>query len=422
MDKADLEALDKSENERLAEIGKKYERDQLPVFSHFKDKIVKQTLGMGNQVFMSGFYRDMLPATVPFSDRVFVQICNSCECSKAPNLLMPYLERGLIVPVLNNDFALYRPDFIDAITQFPFISAAEFFEIRKFELKRESKMALASQREIEAIERKCYNSSKNFPNISNELERTLASIFNDLQPFYSSDIDILLNLMEGLDKKNASEINRIYDLSSIIGAFRTSQVLPFTPQVLVKPSTLKAIPREYKGITFDSCSLEDEIMTGLKISYNPSVGLEQYLDIIAERKSSIRKIVRSLTEQVNSKNDSSLKNLKAELERINSEVESLRTSKKLQTIDIRTNFVTQNTTSLVAGLVTSASMGIGGLGVINCGLNATTKKKGNASAKNAIGFHNGTFFDSSYERVLAKTLSTDIRVIQIWEIRNKLGT
>jgi hypothetical protein len=430
VDRGFLKKLDESEQSRLEELEKFSKEEKLGSISLFKSDIVAKTLEKGKQVLVTGFNADILPNTIPFSERVFVEVCPTCKCVKSPSLLTPYLERDLVVPVLDSNYADYTPSFIESILGFPHVSAMEYYDVRKLLLEQTS-MSLVSRKEVTIIEEKCDQFMRNFP--ENSFEGRLAStILANMLPVYTSDMELLLQLIKAMEKRDTKSLSTLYDVSTVVGKFRCSQVFPFIPQVKVGQfEDLKMIPQNYRGLAFDYSDIRDTIMAGLKIAYDTSVPLETYLDIVSERKSKIKEAVRNIIGKAEPEKATFLSNLRIELEHINHEVEALKSSKKGLLIDLITNFVIQNKGSILAGLITSASLGLMGLGFVGCGAGAAsgmatkvlTRKAGISIPKEAgrLAGQISTVFEPFYESMLAATLSIDKQAIQVWQIRKKLG-
>lgn len=430
MDRAFLKKLDESEQSRLEEIVNASTEGKLGSISLFKSDIVTKTLKKGKQVLVSGFDANILPNTIPFSDRVFVEICPTCKCVKSPSLLTPYLERDLVVPILDSKYVDYTQNFIESILGYPHISMIEYYEIRKLLLEQTS-IPLISRKEVAGIEQRCTQFSRSLGEGS-LAARQAETIFWNMQPVYVSDMEFLLELIKAMEKRDIEALNRLFDVSSVVGKARCSQVFSFIPQVRVgELENLKMIPKNYRGLTFESSSIRDSIMAGIKIAYDTSIPLETYLDIVSERKSKITEIVRNIVSKAEPERTTFFSNLRVQLEHINHEVETLKLSKKGLLINLITNFVTQNKGSILAGLITSASLGLIGLGFVSCGAGAAsgiatkflTRKAGISIPKEADRLTGkiSTVFEPYYECMLAKTLSTDLQAIQVWQIRKRLS-
>jgi hypothetical protein len=193
---------------------------------------------------------------------------------------------------------------------------------------------------------------------------------------------------------------------------------------------LDLIPPEFGDLAFEVPDVKESIMKGLKISYDASIPLETYLDIICERKSAIKGIVEKIMVAAEPEKETFLSNLRAEIEKINQEVEGINSSRKRIIFDLSTNFAVQNKGSIVAGLITAATLGTMGLGFIGCGagvvLGIGTKlvsKRADISIPeeaDTIRRQLRAFIEPSYEQLMAKTLSSNVQAIQLWRIKKRL--
>ena len=240
-----------------------------------------------------------------------------------------------------------------------------------------------------------------------------------------------MELIQTISKRELGHFYELDRLCTLTAILRCSQAFSFIPQVKMEElSVLQSIPSEYRGVHFDVADVRDTIMNGLKISYNPSIPIESYLDIVVERKKKIREIVNKIMAQEDINNENYFSDLRAELERVNAEVRSLNKSAKGQMVDLITNFAIQNKGSIVAGLVTAASMGLMGFGVVSCGagigsslLTTVVSKKAEIKVPkeaSLIGGKINTILEPYCESILAHSLSKDITAIQVWQLRKKL--
>jgi len=430
MDKVFFTKLETSERARLKKAFRDASKEDLHITTFFKSDDVRKTLEKGSQPFIVGFNEDILPNIIPFGDRVLIEVCPKCRCVKHPNLLKPYLERQLVIPVFACSYTFYPSEFLESIQGYPYISYPEFCGIRNFAIRR-SITQLLSITKVDAIKKRCQKLVKRLSQTYKGIFDRVDTVFYNLEPFLSSDLQVLLDLMTSLEKKNIKGIDRIFHISHIVSAFRNGQVFSLIPQIeITQLDCLDLIPPEFGELAFNVLDVKDSIMKGLKISYDASIPLETYLDIISERKSAIREIVKKIITEAKPEKETFLSNLRTEIERINQEVESIKSSKKRIIFDFSTNFALQNKGSIVAGLITAASLGTMGLGFIGCGAGLVSgiatkvlSKKADISIPEeakTIGKQLSTYIKPNYEKLMAKALSSNIQAIQLWHIRKRL--
>jgi len=432
VDKAFLEKLEASEEARLHEAFQDSSKKDSSITTFFKSDDVRKTLEKGSQAFICGFNEELLPSIIPFSDRVLVEVCPKCKCVKRPDLLKPYLERQLVIPVLGDSYTNYPPEFVESIQGYPYVSYPEFYDIRSFAIRR-GLAQLLSEAEVEGIRNACDQLMKHLP--SNYIERSqdaVDTVFCNLQPYLSSDLHPLLNLVESLKKKDLNDVDRIFHISHIVSAFRSGQVFSLIPQMRIRQlNYLDLTPLEFGELASEVPDVKASIMSGLRISYDTSIPLETYLDIICERKSAIRGIVEKIIIAAKPEKETFLSDLRVEIEKINQEVEKITSSRKRIVFDFLTNFAVQNKGSIVAGLITAAGLGTMGLGLVGCGAGlvsgiatkAISKKADISIPKeaSAIGKQLYKYIEPNYEELMAKTLSSNVQAIQLWHIKKRLS-
>jgi hypothetical protein len=429
-----LQHLDLSESTRVDEKIEEIRKERNPkVTSLFKSEIVAKALEKGNQSVINGF-SEILPNIVPFSDHVFVQICPHCKCTKAPQLLLPYLKRDMVIPVLGVPYSEYPKEFAETVLSFPHVSFQEYSEGRNYVLRQRNQRLMPSE-EISSIERKCQLFvDRQFSN-KDEIQwwhEHVTTIFANMEPFFYPDNEILRNLSTFLKEKSLQKIDHVFQLSCIVNIFRDSQVFSLVPQIEIEQvDELKLVSQYEDGeLNFDVTDIKNSIMGGLKLSYNPKLPIEPYLDFVSERKSRIVSIVENIIHAAHPENRAFLTNLQAEIEKINYEVEKLQGSTRAKTVDLVTNFAMQNK-SIIAGLITAASMGIGGLGLIGCGAGIASGLTAKVLSKKAnivvpkeaytLAGRFATFVEPRYEKLLASAFSSDIVPVQVWQIRKRLN-
>jgi hypothetical protein len=430
MDKAYLEKLDASEISRFDEIWNS-EPEHLDVF--FKYKTVSEALKKGNQASIDGFDTKILPNTIPFSDKTFVQICTGCSCVNSPELIMPYLERELVIPILNGWYENYPTKFIESILRYPHVSKVEYLGVRNLILSKTAK--LLSQKRVDSIRDDCLkivNTLSVSKDRQNFYGSEVVTFFSNIQPAQTCDREITYALLDSLKKNNFEEFNNISMLSHEIEAVRNIKAFSFMPQVEL--STLqslkiqKPLNNQLDILPYD---VRDSIMNGLEIAYNPQIPLETYIDIVSERKTKISGIVNKIVDKANPDKTSFLSNLQTELEYINEQVRTLESSTGKLTVNFITNFALQNKGSIVACILIGASASMLGLDIASSTAGAASAAALTKAVSHKVKLSvpkEATVLKTKlcnkiepyYEQLLAKSLSIDIDAVQVWRIKSKL--
>ena len=277
-DKSYLEKLDLSEaarvNEQVTQIEKQGTTD---VSSIFKNKIVARALEKGNQSLLNGF-NEILPNIIPFSEHTFVHICPTCKCSKSPKLLLPYLERDLVIPVLGIPYPSYPTNFAETILSFPHISFHEYTEARKTVLKQR-KEKLMSVSEVSSSERKCrsyVNSQFKNKTENRWWNEEIETFFANLEPYFYPDCNTINRLSEFLERKKFQKVDDTFKLGFLINMFRDSQAFSLVPQIGINQVDQLKMYSEFENgeLNFDVTDIKSSIMSGLKLSYNPELPID----------------------------------------------------------------------------------------------------------------------------------------------------
>ena len=430
-----MEKLDYSEQTRTEEKTREIRKDiSLSVLSIFKNSSVAKAFERPNQFIIQGFDREILPNMVPFSDKIVAEICPTCSCTRSPNLLLPYLERKLVIPVLGASYSFYPPNFIEAIYGYPHLSAEEFHAARELAWGRTSAQLFSKNQSLSLIKQYWGLAKKNRIAYEGYEEGTsdIGTVLTNMQPFLHEDNGIIEELDETLRKRDQSKFQKILYLSYLIRGLRTSQVFNLIPQL--KISQLESLEslryhEEYGETGFEVADARDSIMKGLRLSYDPSVPLETYLDIVCERKQKIRSIVNDILDKAKMPKETFLSNLQKEIEQMNEEVNSIKSSNKARIIELVTAFTSQNK-SIIAGTIAGISMGIGGLGLVGCGAGVVSglatevlsraRKISLPSEVSAVTKRLSTRLEPHYEKLLATSLSANINAIQLWQLRRRI--
>ena len=259
----------------------------------------------------------------------------------------------------------------------------------------------------------------------------MGTFFANIAPYSYPDCNIIEELLSALKKNDSNKIDNIRDLSYFINTYRVSQAFSFVPQLSINElDELKQFSTYENGqLNYDVGEIKNAIMNGLKLSYNPKLPIEPYLDLMIEKKGKISNIVSKIYNSRDLNNEKSLSNLQTEIQDINYEVKKLQSSTRAMTVDLLTNFATKNK-SIITGAIIAASMGLAGVGVIGCGASLASgfaakviSKKSNIKmpeVNSRLKDRFNTFLEPAYEDLLARAFSSDLIPVQVWQIRKRL--
>lgn len=436
MDKDFLLRIDSSEVNRIDPLLKNtLENTKTPPVSLFKSKQAANALAKPNQLITVGFNGKMLPNIIPFSDQVFVELCPECECVRSPKLLLPYLDRNLVIPILGASYSYYSPSFIETIYGYPHIGSYEFYKSKMIALSHKAEKLIEEEKIIGA-KNGCLSVIQNAKLATDKRtfygEKT-DHIFTNLNPCANADYELNEMLFEALKKKDYNLFAKLSDLSYIIRECRNNQAFSVVPQMeLGDLKALKALEysEEYGVTDFQSAEIKSLISNGLKLSFDPTqMPLESYLDIAEKRRKTIRSIVEKIF--INSESDQTflLSAIQTEIEKLNLEVRELTSSKKVTLYEAITNFSKQNK-SLIAGAITAVTAGVCGLGLVSCGASLAGGVVGKVVSSKASVTYPKEFknirdsialkIQPNYERMLSTSLGCSTSAIQLWQLRKVL--
>jgi hypothetical protein len=434
MDKEYLARLDRAEKRRVDEILDEMGRSntvELPRLLR-NDTVVEVVLTEGKAL-MDGYDANVLPTSTLFYKRFLLGICPSCQCARKPELLRPFLERDLVVPMLSSSYEHYPVAFADEILRYPHMSSHEFNSFRQLSLEIQEGKWVCPDCTDEIFKRTKSLLGRFRPKSQKRLLKALViSVLRDLVPVLPPEQVLVNELNDCLKKQEEAKLPRILSLIACSGAFRSAQAFSAIPQVSMNDfGYLEKRIKENQRLSsqLDMPEIRESVMQGLRLSYNPSLPIETYLDIVVPRRDKVQNLVSGIVKKSQPASNAFLSNLQNEIEKVNSEVRTLRSSKKTKLFGLVTNFVTHNK-SLVTGCLIAATLGLGGLAVIGCGSGVAAgigskilqkyqqvylPKEGKELKEELL-----RWVEPGYERFLSHLLSRSANVVQVWQLQEKL--
>jgi hypothetical protein len=393
-----------------------------------------------------------LPLNSLLYSQILVRICKYCLEGCKGNLIKPYLERNLVIPVLSYPLSEYKSDFIEEILKYPYIScysASAFLaaqpcfncpgsdspqcphnplNVREYEVKcKEIKQKLSA-----SVENK--SSAKKY---RKHLDTYL---FGSLYPQYEQEAYLLNQANEVISQGKLELIDVIEQKAEILNNLRKSNSFGAIPEVNFQDlkligTALSKLEMPLESEIFERDSEKKWVTEALGLNYNPKMPIEEYLNIIIPRK----KKINSLLDKFIEKRDPNLtKTINDEIWKINKEITG---SKRIELLNYLTSF-SPNDVGLISGIIAGCVLGYGSSGLLGCGLDkvvslaagvgttsVTSKLTNNHSLSKKLNLPKPPKktvewikekFESQEERLFAKLLSTDIPTIQVWSLRKKL--
>lgn len=430
--------LDKEEKERIDELYKevdsgKGEFTATEIFG--SDTIVKILSNKPLAYFESFQDTDFtLPLDCLLYSQVLVNVCPLCKCNSEPSLIEPYLERGLVLPILNSNLAKYKPEFVDLVIQFPYIGAQTFNFIS--DGAPDTALVICEhcyEKDWQWIFAKIAKSrlAKNEKKNLDELLR------NNAKPAMSDTTEreyiVLEQMKEALNHGDLTSFSSLARKGILISKLKYPRVFNAVPQVNQDDlDGIGAVSKEF-GWPFDEALSEIQAneltVNGLNLGYNPTKPVEEYLEIILPRRSKINRLIKELTEQ--SSRNKQVTRINDELWQINRDVVA---SKSLESLNFLTRLVTDNL-NIITSLLIGALVGYSSAELFGCGIGSAIGTAGGILGKRLSRYTGAripnmpkktvewmkTQLESPQEKMLSLLLSKDIKTIQVWQLRRKLG-
>ncbi len=442
MNKEYLKKLDVSEKTRCSEFFERYLKEKkLDESGLFRYKVAPK-LKDRQLAYLGGFNREILLAATPFYPTMILNICSHCDCVQDPALLEPFLERNRIIPILLNKYDMFPKNFIDVILRYPHLSCYEYRCYRTaMIISRVEKTGSAQKWCSHCIDeyRKKVSKSIENSNLEQAIKEMLKLGFDkgfmpNLYPFVSPEASLLDEFERVLKQKNLTKIIQVLETGAEAGRLRTAQAFSAIPQLSgeqaeVAQRLISSYPE--LEVDYEIQYIKESVMNQLKLSYNPTMSVETYLDIVSRKEQKIQKIVNDLIKSGKSEDINFISSLQREVEKINEEVKEIESSKGAKFITLTTGFTAQ-TPSIIAGILFGACVGLP-IGLVGCGATAISgglvgslvSKKGKVSIpKEAKGLTKSftELFEPAYEKFLAHSLSKDIKAVQVWRLQRALST
>lgn len=435
MNKQFLTRLSRSEIARVREVLRTHQRS-LDLRLLFRDVSLYDAVETGSRTYLGGYDSRVLPSVGLFYDHVLLEICPLCNCVAEPRLLEPFLERKLAIPVLRAPYEEYSAEFAEIVLQYPHLSSAEFSSFRNLCLQYEQgATSWVCDHCVGQFKRKCVSAAESFPNAKAKarLRKIVADVFSDLYPFGHHEALLVQELESTLTKGDLSATLQVLSLAGCVEWFRTAQAYSAVPQISL--DKLEAVDRAIKKNPllerrYDITEINQSVLQGLRLSYNPSIPLETYLDIVLSRRDKIRGLVSDIVEKSKPSSEAFYSNLQRETERVNEEVRSLRSSKRTRLLEFATSFLSDNRT-VITGCLSGAAIGLKELGPIGCVAGSWLgsvgaeflRKKARIKMPmqtNDIKRAMATAVEPVYEQLLSRYLSKNLGIVQVWQLQRRV--
>ena len=430
--------IDKEENDRINELYKQVQsgKDKFTAAEVFGSEAVSRMLGEKPLSYYDTFTEigSKLPLTTLLHSHVLINICPWCSCSHDPSLIEPHLERGLVLPVLNTKLAKYRQDFIDLVIQFPYITKDAFaFLTNMHPYTRTVICDHCYKEEWKTVFTEI--TKRDLP--EKQKKRVTRFLRKMIKPAMSSPSEGELNTLHQMQLA-ATQGHMTYLLSlarkgRLISSFKLPRVFGAIPQVDQNDlNNIGMVSKEYGfGLDHAINEMQEKELTikGLNLDYDPKKPVESYLDVILPRRKKINDLVKELISS--DSREKQVSRINDELWKINREVV---TSKSLESLSFVTSLITDNL-SIITILLAGALIGYSSAQVLGCGIGTAGGIIGSIAGKKLspqMGLKVPqiprtsiewlkTQLENPEEKMLSLILSKDVKAIQVWQLRRKLG-
>lgn len=428
-----FEEIDKKEDKRISDLWDSFHSDEeIADADVFDNETIPMILKEKPLAFWDSFRvaNPRLPLNCLLFPRTLVQICPGCDCSDEPELLKPYLEKELILPLLTHDLAQYPREFSELIIQYPYVGVQSYSFFVSSKFIEEGSVLLCEH----CFDERCDKISKILSETCRD-EETASSLKDVLFPHLSlacrEELQILKEVKDAVVQKNLELLDPLFHKASLLSALRSAQAFKAIPQVDHDDLTNIANTLGKLEVFIDQEIIQEVVekewvIQALNLDYNPKLSIEDYLDIIIPRRKKINSLVNDL---ISSGKREQIAKINDEIWQINRELVS---SETLESLTFLTNFVFDNSKilfSMFAGALIGyhaasfAGCGLGGLGGLAGGiLEKLTKHKPFKIAEYPRKTTEWikTKLEGPEEKLLSILLSKDIKVIQLWALTQKL--
>jgi hypothetical protein len=430
--------IDRNEKERVDELWKELEsgKERFNAAEVFGSHIIAKMLDEKPLCYYESF--DLTNCKLPLScllySRAVVEVCPLCDCNSNPSLIKPYLERGLILPVLLSKLKKYTPEFTDLVIQYPYVGEYAF-----------NFMTYINPYTAAVMCEHCYNERwqhiiakiADYP-LPEKRRKSLCMFLQKVaKPAMSDPTEresiVLEQMKEAADRRELKPLLFLTQKGMLLSKLRNASLFEAVPQVdqeylrnvgtISQELELQLIPQAVND------QEKELIIKGLNLDFNPKMPLEEYLDIILPRRKKINALINDLIKT--SDREEHISRINDELWEINRDVVS---SKSLESLSFLTNLVTDNL-NIVSSLLVGATLGYSSGQLLGCGIGSVIGMIAGTGGKKLSHYAGAnipriprktiewtkTLLESPQEKMLSLLLSKDVKTIQVWLLRKRMG-
>ncbi|MDO9390801.1 MAG: hypothetical protein Q7U71_03400 [bacterium] len=431
MNKLQLSELSREEYERTYTLVKSYLGGQKSASNKvLRYSNVFKQLQTGSTLYLQGFNPEVILPSIPFYQNILVGICGGCRCLRNPEVLIPFLDSGAIIPVLGAPYELLGEKACAIFLRYPHFSVYEFSSYRYINLHKGEYGSFlcghCAEQFISGIE-KCVKDNK----ASTIIDRKAKLISMNLRPFLQPDFELLDHTRKAIHAKQWTTFEQIYNLSYAIREIRTCQALnsalPITSRVA--QSDLDLFNLGKKTFPLQTVSQTPYLLLDSIGLYMPQdIRVDKYIDILLSNRAKILKLTHSML--TDNKASQLGKNVFEQIAILNEQILRAKKSTRHQVIHFIGNTIVNNKT-VVLGVLAAAALGLTG-NIVGCSATAIAgfvpkllngKIKINIDDKTYKSIKNDLKHKLSpvSNFIASKYYGISLRATQIWTIQNEIS-
>jgi hypothetical protein len=380
-----------------------------------------------------------LPSKCLINSKILGFVCPKCDFAKKPELLKPYLERELIIPVLGSHLADYKKSFSEMIIEYPYIGSGTVEFLRNdLILSSPDGNAMCPH----CFKKRCNQVLKKIDSVikNQEVNQTIKghlkkSVFPYLSSYSLSQMKILDEMEKTIIEAKFERFDLLEKQLYVLNNIRYAQT--FNACVQINRDDLKSINDHLSKSEFDLSKLSTDFdekkwaIEALHIDYDPKMPIIDYLDIIKDRQKKVTTLLTNLLYNERGK-PVDISHVANKIANINHELVS---SKSMELFTCSTSFL-RNNSGVITSMLLGGLIGYSSANFLGCTLGSATGLLGSIGAKllskeinfnvpespkNTLEWLKSKVEDSE-EKITASLLAKDIEIIQIWNLRKKLKT
>lgn len=317
------------------------------------------------KVLLGSFNKDEILTNIPFSSRVYVQVCPKCVTKKNLSKYKILVERSAIVPVLIAPYRAYPEDVFDISIAHDHVSRYEFYSYRSIMIGSLHHGGLCSHCAQRFEDDIVVQLSKD--TAFSLKGRDIKRVMMNLAPFVRPDFQLLENLRDAVANHDALQAVEIVEISETISQIRSAEALD--APLILNADKYRLLPTGVSE-SFDLAAATAEaarhqIAEGVGLTIPLNIPLETYLEVASEYRPKICEITDKIGRGDTSRSVDGLR-VQREIMKLNGEIERVKSSPENILLEAGIEFYQDNSLAINAVLTASAMSLVHGAGWLGC--------------------------------------------------------